>query len=71
MKNQNINRLMIGIVCVVLTMAITLQIRTMSKTDSTVTQSFANDELKDKLLEWEERYNIATANSQICILSFL
>lgn len=53
-------RILIGIVCLVLTLAITLQLRTMAKTDSAVTKSFANDELKDKLLQWEERYEMMT-----------
>lgn len=53
-------KILIGVVCLVLTLAITLQLRTMSKTDSTVTKTFANDDLKDKLLQWEERYEAMT-----------
>ena len=49
-------KILIGIVCFVLTLAITLQLRTMAGTDSVVTKSFANDDLKDKLLQWEEKY---------------
>lgn len=53
-------KILIGIICVVLTSAITLQLRTMAEADSAVTKSFANDELKDKLLQWEERYEMMT-----------
>ena len=45
----------IVIVCIVLTSAITLQIRTMKNENSEVAQSFANSELKDTLLEWKEK----------------
>lgn len=45
----------ITIICVVLATAITLQIRTMKKENSVVSQAFANSELKDSLLEWKEK----------------
>ena len=50
----------IGIVCVFLAAAITLQVRTMAGMDSAVSETFANDELRDKLLAWEERYEAIT-----------
>lgn len=53
-------KILIGIVCLVLTLAITLQLRTMAGTDSTVTKAFVNDELRDKVLQWEERYEAIT-----------
>lgn len=53
-------KVLIGIICFLLTLAITVQLRTMAKTDSVVRKSFANDELKDKLLQWEERYEMIT-----------
>lgn len=59
MKEQNIRKILIGIICVILSMAITLQIRTMESTDSKATQAFVNDELRDKLLEWEDKYKLA------------
>lgn len=58
MKNKN-TYIAIGIICVVLTSAITLQIRTMKKENSAVSQSFANSELKDSLLEWKEKSELA------------
>lgn len=41
----------------ILSMAITVQLRTMAGQDSNVSQLLRNDELKDSLLQWEEKYN--------------
>lgn len=60
MNRKNIRRIMLAVVCFILTLAITLQFRTMSKQDSKVSQIFQNDELKDTLLQWQERYNDMT-----------
>ena len=54
MKNKNAY-IAIAIVCVVLSAAITVQIRTMKNESSVVSQSFANSQLKDSLLEWKEK----------------
>lgn len=54
MKNKNAY-IAIGIVCVVLGVALTVQIRTMQGENSAVAQAFANSELKDSLLEWKEK----------------
>lgn len=54
MKNKNAY-ISIALVCVVLVAAITVQIRTMKNENSVVSQSFANSELKDSLLEWKEK----------------
>lgn len=54
MKNKNAY-IAIGIVCVVLGAALTVQIRTMQGENSAVAQAFANSELKDTLLEWKEK----------------
>lgn len=54
MKNKN-TYIAIGIICVVLASAITLQVRTMKREGSAVSLSFANSELKDSLLEWKEK----------------
>ena len=55
MKQKSI-RIAMGIICFVLALAITVQIRTMKLENSVVSQSFANDELKDSLLKWKEKY---------------
>lgn len=54
MKNKN-TYIAIAIVCVILTMAITVQVRTMKKEESSVSVKLANSELKDNLLKWKER----------------
>lgn len=54
MKNKNAY-IAIGVVCVVLAAALTVQIRTMQGENSAVSQAFANSELKDSLLEWKEK----------------
>ena len=51
MKKQNITRLIYGIIVMLLALAITLQIRTMAKQDSNVSQLLRNDGLKDSLLQ--------------------
>jgi len=50
------------VVCFVLATAITLQLRTMSAQDSVATQTFINSELRDDLLEAEEKYERMTQN---------
>lgn len=45
------------IIFLILSMAITVQLRTMAGKDSNVSQLLKNDELKDSLLQWEEKYN--------------
>ena len=54
MKNKNAY-IAIGLVCIVLAAALTVQIRTMQGENSAVSQAFANSELKDTLLEWKEK----------------
>lgn len=54
MKNKNAY-IAIGIVCVVLATAITLQIRTMKSEGSVVSLKIANSELKDSILAWKEK----------------
>ena len=61
MKNKNAY-IAIGIVCIVLAAAITIQVRTMQGENSAVSQAFANSELKDSLLEWKERSDNAEAD---------
>lgn len=58
MKHKSLG-IALGIVCFVLALALTLQIRTMTIENSVVSQTFANDELKDSLLQWKEKYDKA------------
>ncbi len=61
MKNKNAY-IAIGLVCIVLATALTIQIRTMQGENSAVSQAFANSELKDSLLEWKEKSDNAEAD---------
>ncbi len=72
MKNKNL-KIGLGITCFVLALALTVQIRTMAIENSIVAQSFANDELKDDLLEWKEKYekiaeSLAKTNKELDVI---
>lgn len=54
--------IVLGIVCLVLTMAIVVQINTMKGTSSTVSKSFSEDSLRDEVLKWKEKYEEETIN---------
>lgn len=56
MNNSKTKTIAMAIICAILAMAITLQVRTISGQSSGVLSGFANDELKDSLLEWKEKY---------------
>ena len=60
LKEGYIKKITILVLCFVLALAITLQVRTMASAGSTVTANFASDELKNKLLEWQEKYERMT-----------
>lgn len=57
--NKKTTRIALGIACFILALALTLQIRTMTLEGSVVSQSFADEELKDNLLQWKEKYEKA------------
>lgn len=59
-NQQKVKRSTMAVICFILTMAITIQLRTMSKQDSSVSQVFQNDGLKDTLLQWQEKYSDIT-----------
>lgn len=50
----------LGIVCLLLTTAIVVQINTMKGTSSTVSKNFSEDNLRDEVLKWKERYDEET-----------
>ena len=47
----------LGIMCCVLTFAISVQIRTMNVANSTVSQTLSDNELRDNVLRWKEKYD--------------
>ncbi len=59
MEKNKQTQVVIGVICFILAVAITLQFRTMSAKDSVASKTFVNDSLKDTLLKWEEKYDTA------------
>lgn len=60
--NKNKIALVLGIVCLILTMSIVIQINTIKGTSSTVTKNFSEDNLRDEVLKWKEKYDKETVN---------
>lgn len=50
----------LGIVCVILTIAICVQVNTIKSANTTVSQTFAEDNLRDEVLKWKEKYDDIT-----------
>lgn len=49
----------LGILCLILTTAISIQLKTMEKEDSEVTISVTNNDLRNQVLKWKEKYEKA------------
>lgn len=49
----------LGMLCLILTFAISVQLKTMKAEDSAVSTTTANNELKDQMLRWKEKYEKA------------
>lgn len=47
----------LGAVCLVLTVGICVQVKTVKTTNSTVAQTFAENSLRDEVLKWKEKYD--------------
>lgn len=47
----------LGIICFLLTMAISIQIKTISGTNLVAARSLTNNDLRDQVLRWKERYD--------------
>lgn len=62
MINKNKIAIVLASVCVLLSMAITVQIKTIKRTSIGGTQNFSQDNLKDEVLKWKEKYEIETRN---------
>lgn len=52
----------LGIMCFLLTIAICVQLKTMSSANSTVSQTLSDNELRDEVLRMKERYDNAYAD---------
>ena len=60
--NRNKISIILGIVCLILSIAIVVQIKTIKGTSSTVAKSFSEDSLRDEVLKWKEKYDNETRN---------
>lgn len=55
----------LGIVCLILTIAICMQVNTITKTNMPSTQNFSDDTLKDEVLKWKEKYDKITVEAEL------
>lgn len=47
----------LGIVCLILTISICVQIKTINNSNTTVAQTFTENNLRDEVLKWKEKYD--------------
>lgn len=47
----------LGIMCLILTMSTMIQVRTINNTNKTASQSLTNNDLRDQVLKWKEKYD--------------
>lgn len=57
--NKKVLSLITGMICFVLVLAIVIQIKTIKSTNSIGIQTISNDNLRDDLLKWKEKYDNA------------
>ena len=55
--NKTYIAITLGIVCMVLTVAICVQVNTIQKANTTVGQTFTENSLRDEVLKWKEKYD--------------
>lgn len=58
MKKKQI-AITLGLMCFILTVAISIQLKTVKNSTSTASQSLIDDGLRDEVLRWKERYDYA------------
>ena len=56
--------LTLGIVCLILTMFVVIQIRTTNNANKVVSQTFTSNDLRNQVLKWKERYDTTYAELQ-------
>lgn len=56
MKKKQI-AITLGIMCLALTLAISIQLKTVKNSNTTVTQSLTENGLRDEVLKWKEKYD--------------
>ncbi len=57
--NKKVLSLTTGMICFVLVLAIVIQIKTIKRTNSIAIQTLSNDNLRNDLLKWKEKYDNA------------
>ena len=60
--NKKRNIIVIGIVCCILTFGIAVQLRTIDNTNTMVSKTSENTELRDSAIKWKEKYDQSIAN---------
>ena len=54
----------LGIMCLILTMTIVIQIKAANNANKLVSPSFSNNDLRNQVLKWKERYDSTYATLQ-------
>lgn len=54
----------LGFVCLLLTLAIVIQIKTVNNANKVASQSLTNNDLRDQVLKWKEKYDTAYSDLQ-------
>ncbi|HBC84504.1 MAG TPA: hypothetical protein DCZ30_03485 [Clostridiales bacterium] len=57
--NKKVLALTTGMICFILVLAIVIQVKTIKSTNSIVIQTLSNEDLRDDLLKWKEKYDNA------------
>lgn len=60
--NRNKIALLLGTVCLLLTIGIVVQINTIKGTSSTVSKNIAENSLRDEVLKWKQKYDESSAS---------
>lgn len=60
--NKKVQALVLGVICIILTMAICVQIKTVKNNGTTLGQTEEESRLKDQVLKMKEKYDIAYEN---------
>lgn len=61
MKNWKV-ALTLGLMCFILTFGISVQLKTVNDSNSTVSQTLTSNELRDQALKWKEKYDRAVVD---------
>lgn len=55
--NKNTNIILIGIICFILSFAVSIQLKTIKNTELITYRTSSNTNLRDSTIKWEEKYN--------------